>query len=199
MKERYDCCHLHPLNPGVVVRLQGRVLPGSQGKLIAPLSRRDCVHFSASASVKRHDGIHALPVAFHSMCVDFIISLLDAPEIKIKVCGHDVALFDSDKGMTQDQRRFSDSPDHWQDFILTHRASGAEAQSSAALRSESTSLEFREVALVAGAVVTCVGELRQGHDGVLRLFPCGELHAEQPTGVQSGGFGERWRTSWEKP
>jgi len=200
MKDRYDCCHFQPLSPGLVLRLQGTVTAGRLGSLVAPLSKRDCVHFSASASTKRHDGIHPLPIAFHSMCVDFTITLLDAPEIQIKVCGHDVVLFDSDKGMTQDQRRFSDSPDHWQDFIMTHRAPGAEAQSSAALRSETSSLEFREVALVTGAVVTCVGELRQGHDGVLRLFPCGEVGAEGPIGdVHQGISGERWRTSWERP
>jgi len=199
MKERYDCCHFQPLNPGKVLRLQGIVKPGRLGQLVAPLSRRDCVHFSACASTKRHDGIHAIPVAFHSMCVDFTITLLDAPEIQIAVCGHDVALFESDKkGMTQDQRRFQDSPDHWQDFILTHRADPS--QTCAALRSETSLLEFREVALLTGAIVTCVGELRQGPDGMLRLFPCGEVGAEGVAGdVHPGIFGERWRTSWERP
>jgi len=202
MKERYDCCHFQPLSPGLTLRLQGTVTPGRQGKLVAPLSRRDCVHFSASASSKRHDGIHALPVAFHSVCSDFSITLLDAPHITIVVYGQDVALFDSKNGTTQDQRRFSESPDHWQDFILTHRAPGAVGVCSAALRSDANFLEFREVALVAGTVVTCVGELRQGHDGVLRLFPCGEGGVHRPAdgaGAQPGIFRERWRTSWERP
>jgi len=61
-------------------------------------------------------------------------------------------------------------------------------------------LEFREVALLTGAIVTCVGELRQGPDGMLRLFPCGEVGAEGVAGdVHPGIFGERWRTSWERP
>lgn len=200
MKERYDCCHFQPISPGLTLRLQGTVTAGRQGKLVAPLSRQDCVHFSASASTKRHDGIHGLPVAFHSVCVDFTITLLDAPDIEVTICGQDVALFDSNQCVTEDQRRFSDSPDHWQDFILTHRAPGTMGLSSAALRSESGSLEFREVALITGAVVTCVGELRQCHDGVLRLFPCGEFGPERSAGdVRAGNFGERWRTSWEKP
>jgi hypothetical protein len=197
-KERYDCCHFQPLSPGLLLRLQGKVTPGSQGKLVAPLSRQDCVHFSASASAKRHDGIHALPVAFHSVCCDFTITLLDAPDIQIEVYGEDVALFDIKKGTTEDQRRFSESPDHWQDFILTHRAPGTVGPSSAALRSEKALLDYREVALVAGTVVTCVGELRRSHDGVLRLYPCEEVRPEHPDGAQSAIFGERWRTSWER-
>jgi len=195
-KERYDCCHFQPLSPGVVLRIQGKVIPGRQGKLVAPLSRRDCVHFSASASSKRHDGIHALPVAYHSSCVDFAITLLDAPHIQIAIRGQEVALFDTTKGKTEDQRRFSESPDNWQDFILTHRAPGE--MSSAALRSESASLDFREVALVVGTVVTCVGEVRRGYNGVLELFPCEEVSAEHSGGMQPNIFGERWRTSWER-
>merc|ERR1719420_2311437 len=200
MKERYDCCHFQPLSPGLVLRIQGKVTAGRQGKLIAPLSKRDCVHFSASASTKRHDGIHALPVAFQSVCVDFTVALLDAPDVQVTICGQDVALFDSKTCVTEDQRRFSDSPDHWQDFILTHRAPGAMGLSSAALRSESGSLEFREVALVTGAVVTCMGELRRCHDGTLRLFPCEEIGLQRPSdGIKPSKLGETWRTSWEKP
>jgi len=199
LKERYDCCHFQPISPGLVHRLQGTVTAGRQGKLVAPLSKRECVHFSASASTKRHDGIHGLPVAFHSVCVDFTVALLDAPDVQITICGQDVALFDSKMCVTEDHRRFSDSPDHWQDFILTHRAPGATGLSSAALRSESGSLEFREVALTTGAIVTCMGELRQGHDGVLRLFPCGEIGVQRPSdGIKPGKLGETWRTSWEK-
>eukprot|EP00746_Dinoflagellata_sp_MGD_P133993 gnl/MRDRNA2_/MRDRNA2_67786_c0_seq1.p1 gnl/MRDRNA2_/MRDRNA2_67786_c0~~gnl/MRDRNA2_/MRDRNA2_67786_c0_seq1.p1 ORF type:complete len:551 (-),score=85.07 gnl/MRDRNA2_/MRDRNA2_67786_c0_seq1:120-1772(-) len=200
LKERYDCCHFQPLSPGLVHRLQGTVTAGRQGKLVAPLSKRECVHFSASASTKRHDGIHALPVAFHSVCVDFTLALLDAPDVQVTICGQDVALFDSKMCVTEDQRRFSDSPDHWQDFILTHRAPGATGVSSAALRSDSGSLEFREVALATGSIVTCMGELRQGHDGVLRLFPCGEIGVQRPSDdTKLGKFGDTWRTSWEKP
>lgn len=200
IKERYDCCHFEPLNPGVVLRLQGTVVAGSQGKLIAPLSRRDCVHFSASVSSKRHDGINALPIAFHSVCVDFTLTLLDAPHIQISVYGQDVSLFDITRGTTQDQRRFSESPDHWQDFILTHRAPGHVGATSASLRSENASLEFREVALFAGAIVTCVGELRRGHDGMLRLFPCEDVSAVQNNDAPIPNMvGERWRTSWERP
>lgn len=198
MKERYDCCHFQPLSPGVMLRLQGIVTPGSQGKLVAPLSRRDCVHFSASVSAKRHDGINALPIAFHSVCADFTLKLLDAPHIEVAVYGQDIALFDMKKGTTQDQKRFSESPDHWQDFVLTHRAPGIPG--SAALRSENASLEFREVALVAGAVVTCVGELRRVHDGSLRLFPCEEVNTDHDGSAQHESvFRERWRTSWERP
>jgi hypothetical protein len=199
MKERYDCCHCQPMSPGLVFRLEGIVTVGRQGKLVAPLSKQDCVHFSASAASKRHDGIHALPVAFQSVCVDFTITLLDAPHVQVAVSGQDVALFDIKKGTTQDQRRFSESPDHWQDFILTHRAFGTIGASSAALRSENASLEFREVALVAGSVVTCVGELRRGHDGVLRLAPFEDVSAEHRGSAQSGIFAEPWRTSWERP
>jgi hypothetical protein len=200
IKERYDCCHFEPLSPGVVFRLQGTVNAGSQGKLVAPLSRRDCVHFSASVSSKRHDGINALPIAFHSVCMDFTLTLLDAPHVQVTVYGQDVALFDMTKGTTQDQRRFSESPDHWQDFILTHRAPGHAGASSASLRSENASLEFREVALFTGAIVTCVGELRRGHDGALHLFPCEEIDSGQRGDAsQFRTFGERWRTSWERP
>jgi hypothetical protein len=199
IKERYDCCHFQPISPGLVLRLQGTVTSGRQGTLIAPLSKQECVHFSTSASTKRHDGIHALPLAFHSVCVDFTVALLDAPDVQVTICGQDVALFDSKVCVTEDQRRFSDSPDHWQDFILTHRAPGAMGVSSAALRSETGSLEFREVALVTGALVTCMGELRQGHDGTLRLFPCGEISTQRPSdGLNPGKMGESWRTSWER-
>lgn len=200
-KERYDCAIFQPFSPGVVVRLQGKVLAGPQ-TLRAPLTRRSCVHFSASASAQRHDGIHQVPIAFHSVCADFTVALLDAAHITFKVCGQDIALFDMQKGNLYEEQRFADAPDHWQDFVLAHRAPSGDALASAALRTDLRKLEFRQVALDVGAVVTCVGELRRGHDGALELVPwqssSTKFFAPEKKDESKLSLSDRWRTSWER-
>jgi hypothetical protein len=144
--------------------------------------------------------MHPVPVAFASASVDFVISLRDAPQVRINLRGEDVSLFDVGKGRCVQRKSFAAAPEHWQDFILTHRAAapGNDWQTSSHLRSDGTLLEFQECALLVGVLATFVGELHRGADGALTLRPLQiESHSPDISGTHSFDLQERWRTSWE--
>jgi hypothetical protein len=200
----YDCTFSKPLSSCQLLRIEARVEGPVAGgtALTAPLTGQTCVLYSVAVSRKLHYDIDPAPVAFASDSIDFVISLKDSPQVRINLLTEDVSLFDMKRGRQVQRRSFSTAPDKWQDFILTHRA-GTEWQTSSQLRSDSSSLEFQECALLCGTLATFVGELHRGADGMLSLRP---LQLDGPAGDISGaglvrtrstGLSERWRTSWE--
>jgi hypothetical protein len=203
----YDCIFSKPLSSCELLRIEARV-EGPQAhcaELVAPLTGQACVLYSVAVSKQLHDGMHPVPVAFASASSDFVISLRDAPQTRINLRGEDVSLFDVGKGRCVQRKSFAAAPEHWQDFILTHRAAapGNDWQTSSHLRADSTSLEFQECALHVGMLATFVGELHRGADGTLTLRP---LQVESRSADIAGGHSrlngfevqERWRTSWER-
>lgn len=159
-----------PLKPGKLVRIQGRVVPESQGSLVAPLSSQQCVMYSASISHQRHDGIHQ-PVAFRSESTDFAIELSGSPTLRIAVHSQDVALFDMVEGKLVREYSLAEAPDAWRAFLLAHCVPGQDASSSVSLGTDDSALDFRESALVQGAEVTCIGEIARDRNGSLALLP----------------------------
>jgi len=159
-----------PLNPGILMRIQGRVVLESQGSLVAPLSGQNCVMYSASVSHQRHDGIHQ-PVAFRSESTDFAIELSGAPHLCINVHSHDVVLFDMVGGKRMRECALSEAPDSWRAFLLAHCVAGQDASSGAALGRCDSILDFRESALMQGVEVTCIGEIARDRNGRLGLYP----------------------------
>lgn len=202
----YDCLLMQPQEHEGAVRLEGRVVAPPTAALRAPITKRSCALFSASAAEKRLDGVNPPPLAFHAMNADFDILPFGDSGLRIKVRGQDVALFDMIGGRHAEVHALGDAPEHLQDFVRAHRvaASGASptatGRRSPSSRSEvSTAVEFRESLLEDGAVVTCVGELRRVATGEICLWPLStplspafasaSSQARSPTG---GGF-----TSWE--
>jgi len=184
MSGGYDCKISKPLSSCQLLRLEATVIGPREGKtLTSPLSRQACVVYSAAVSRQLHDDIHPFPVAFASSSVDFVVSLLEAPHMRVNLLGGDVSLFDMKKGQRVVRRPFAGAPEHFQDFVLSHRAAPAAESgaawpgSSAPLRADAAPLEFRECALLVGAQITIVGELHRGADGSLALRPG---HRDEP-------------------
>jgi hypothetical protein len=134
--------------------------------------------------------------------VDFVISLRDAPHMRINLLAQEVSLFDMCRGITVQRQAYAAAPERWQDFVLKHRA-GTEWQTSAQMRADSSCLEFQECALICGTLVTFVGELHRGADGMLSLKPLQSDSLPQDildtpeTRPSSISTSEQWRTSWE--
>jgi len=53
---------------GMLLRVRGRVVPAGPDRahLVAPISGRPCVMYSASVSPQSQDGVHPQPIARHS-------------------------------------------------------------------------------------------------------------------------------------
>lgn len=188
----YDCAFSKPVASRQLVRIIAEV-KGPEGAmpLKAPLTQRPCVLFSAIASRKLHDGMHPLPVAFSANHVDFVVALVESPEIFIEVPASEVSLFETCQAGFSKVVPFPCAPDHWQDFVSANLVKGASSTSSAdhrletQLRAEGSAMEFQECALSIGSIVTLVGELVRSSSGKLTL--------------QSFRNQELWqRTSWER-
>merc|ERR1719326_2108339 len=108
------------------MRIQGRVVSKSTADMVAPLSGRSCVLYSASVSQHRHDGVHQPPVAFESSSRDFAIQLEDCPEMLLEVNSQDVFPFDMESGRYASEIALMDAPDTWRGFMLANLTLGAE-------------------------------------------------------------------------
>lgn len=192
----YDCVLSKPMSSRMLMRLEATVEgPTSGSALTAPLMQQSCVLYWTSVTRQLHEGMQPVPVAFASSSISFTISLVDAPGVRIELRGEDVSLFDMCSGRRTETLRFADAPEHWQDFVLSHRAAGpgGDWQSSAVLRGDDASLEFQECALAVGASVTFVGELHRAAGGGLSLVPLRTDDRKPRWPAESIG----WRTSWE--
>jgi len=193
----YDCAVQRPWSSGKPVRFAARVSLKGSSPLQAPLTRRECVLYSAGASRRLHDGMHPVSVAYSSLCLDFDVTVLDAPDISVSVGGSDVLLFDQHSGLHSVTETYNDAPNHCQVFATSHRASAIDegsswtpldcAIASQHLALDSPLLEFQESALLVGAAVTLVGELHRSAEGQLSLQPWKQRADHEP-----------WRTSWER-
>jgi len=187
MRGGYDCTFSKPLSSQLLLRIEAYVQDPLVGSLLtAPLTQQTCVFYSSVVSQKLHDGVHPVPVAFASASVNFSVALADAPHMRIDIQGKDMAFFDMKDGKSV-QRRSRRIPEHWEDFISTHRTAPR-----ATSPVNDGSLEFQECTLLVGTLVTLIGELHRGSNGTLSLRPFPE-----DTACMSSAPRERWRTSWE--
>lgn len=162
----YDCLLLQPQALCGPVRIEGVVAVGPDSELRAPLARRKCVLFTTAAFEVTLNGVSDKPAAYSSRNVDFEVRMCTSSKenIKIRVRGQDVALFDMSGGGRRERSVLKDAPGHFQDFV---RANPPFMQ----IPRESVVLDFTESLLGAGAMVTCVGELRREHTGEIGLWP----------------------------
>lgn len=162
-----------PLNPGILMRLKGRVA-ASCASLSAPLSSQPCAMYCASVSQQRQDGVHQPPLAFRTAASDFrvLVEVADgeAP-VPLMVCGADVNLFDVSVGLFGASKRLEEASEAWRGFALAHLVQGFEAKAAFDLSATGAVLDFRESSLLVGAEVTCVGEVARDAGGALTLCP----------------------------
>eukprot|EP00928_Gymnodinium_smaydae_P046894 TRINITY_DN31268_c0_g1_i1.p1 TRINITY_DN31268_c0_g1~~TRINITY_DN31268_c0_g1_i1.p1 ORF type:complete len:554 (+),score=138.00 TRINITY_DN31268_c0_g1_i1:114-1775(+) len=184
----YDCALAWPWSSGRPVRLVARVegpVAGAGDPLLSPLTRQECVLYSASASRRIHEGMHPFSVAFASAAAStFSVRLLDDEELEVEVSGDDVLLLGAQQvGGCAESRRLCEAPEHWQTFATEgaarRRLLAEGVISSDALVGDDPVLEFQERALLVGATVTLVGELHRCPDGRLTLQPW-RWHADAP-------------------
>lgn len=207
----YDCPISRPLSSRRLLRLAGEIVgPRVGSPLAAPLTARPCVLYSAWASRKLHEGVLPVPVAFSSMNVEFVVSLADAPEVRVTVEGCDVMLFDMCGGRCTHSWGFAEAPERWQDFVFTHKCAVPcgepwtmnMSSSSSTSHGEDGPLEFLECVLLVGAMATLVGELCRDFAGDLSLRPLREEREDDRvlydcTPIYADSPREPWRTSWE--
>ena len=182
----YDCALSKPVSSGQPLKLLCRIegaLPGGPpplGLLRAPLSQRSCVCFRAVA-----EGSAPKKAA---EAVDFQVSLVGAPWIRIDVQGHEVKLLNAEGAYTPYQV-FGDLPKHWKNFVSPERDSkflfGLPSPQPPAPEGQ---FRFREDVLQVGSEVVLCGELIRDSSG--RVFL-------QPWQAQSDGADAFLRTSWE--
>lgn len=200
----YDCLLLQPQAAAGVTRLEGTVLASPRAVLQAPLARCGCVLFSASAAEIRLDSVRAPPVAFCAMSSDFeVVPWTAGSELRVRVCGRHVVLFDTTPGSCQHIRTsLSDAPAHLRDFVRAHRTTAAASADASAVGG--AVLEFTECMLAVGAVVTCVGELRREPTGELGLWPLQQDLSDSdhaPDALEGAGPARQavpGLTSWER-
>lgn len=167
----YDCAISKPVSSGRTVRFQVQVEgPLSGIPLTSPLSRKPCVLYSAGVSSPSFEGLNPMSVAYAADSQAFVVSLLEAPHVRIEVRGDEVSLFEMSEGFLSQRAKFNSVPNHWQEFALSRRLSATyHSPPASRLYSEDPVLEFQECALHVGAHLTCVGELRRREDGVLTV------------------------------
>lgn len=172
------------LNSGALVRLQGRVRCRPAGCLTAPFSDRACAMYSASVTRCRHDNIHSPPLAYHAVRNDFVLEVAGEPGVSLLVHSHDVELFSMAEGLHVREHVFSAAPEPCRGFVVSHMLAASDASSQFGacvdLSSDGADLEFKECALLEGALVSCVGQIVRDRKGDLGLHPW------QPESVDSG-------------
>merc|ERR1719401_2245080 len=117
--------------------------------LVAPISCRPCVMYSASVSHHRQDGVHQPPIAFHSHGVNFAIEVSENPHIKVEVHSQDVALFDMAAGRFSCEQAFAEASESRVAFTLQHCNPVKNQSMNDVELGFDGKLEFRECALAA--------------------------------------------------
>eukprot|EP00435_Cladocopium_sp_Y103_P045386 s935_g13.t1 len=178
----YDCALSRPASSGQAVRLVVRIegpLPGGPpplGLLRAPLSQRSCVFFSAAVEEIPGKGESTRSPLQKKVAdsVDFQVSLVGAPSIRIDVTGSDLTVLDALEDNWTPPQSLNSLPRPWREFLeVSQLATGK--------------FRFREDVLLVGSEVVLCGELLRDSRG--RIFL-------QPSKAPEAGC-ESWRTSWE--
>lgn len=191
----YDCAIMRPLSSRQLIRLEARVEEAASGFcLFTPLTQQACVRFNSTVSGHVNGTSPPVPMSHHSASIDFIITLLDAPHVRIEIEGKDLSTFDMSAGRLTAKRTFDSAARHWQEFAMTYQI-GGKAQPAARFRSENAVLEFQETAIGLGTSITIIGELQRNAFGTLLLRPAIQ-DADENVPPQNN---EAWRTSWETP
>mmetsp|Transcript_13135 Transcript_13135/g.24203 ORF Transcript_13135/g.24203 Transcript_13135/m.24203 type:complete len:443 (+) Transcript_13135:169-1497(+) len=174
-RKSYDCLFAQPQEDLVCCRLVGRVKATTAATLQSPVSGQDCVLYSASAVELRMDGVHALPVAFDAVTLDFALELPGSKgETEVHICGKDVALFAQEAGRHHRRMALKDAEESLQSFVRTHRVGCAIGSPLCASTPDGAraTMNFSESCLPVGSLVCCVGKLHRSMTGRLELLPC---------------------------
>merc|ERR1719502_1332325 len=106
----YDCAIMRPLASRQLIRLEAKVEEAASGFCLwTPLTQQACVRFAASVSRQLDGCSGSVPMANHCASIDFVISLLDAPHVRIEIEGIGLGTFDMSTGHTTAKRTFDSS------------------------------------------------------------------------------------------
>lgn len=160
------------------MRIEGP-LPGGPpplGLLRAPLSQRSCVFFSAAVEEIPGKGESSQSPLQKKVVdsVDFQVSLVGAPSIRIDVTGSDLTVLDALEDNWTPSQSLNSLPRPWREFLEVSQSTTGK-------------FRFREDVLLVGSEVVLCGELLRDSRG--RFFL-------QPSKAPKAGC-ESWRTSWE--
>jgi hypothetical protein len=150
---------------GRLVRLEVKI-EGTfdRNPIQAPLTQRNCVMYSANATCQGE----SMAAARDSKQSDFIVSLVDAPWVKVLVASSDVSCFDMRSGLWHHSERLVDAPEALKVFVVENMNPDCLAESPSSDR-DAKRIDFEETSLLVGGVVTLVGLLRPSPGGQLVL------------------------------
>jgi hypothetical protein len=172
----YECAITRPLSSKQLLRLEARVEEAISGFCLwSPLTQRACVHFVATVS--RHFGKRQVPLAYQTSGTDFIVSLLDAPHVRVEIQSQDVSTFDMLIGHCNHKRTRGSASQEWKGFLESNPVQTKTWKPSTKLAPQSE-LVFQETAILLGAKVTVLGELHRNSVGTLVLCPWSESSNE---------------------
>jgi hypothetical protein len=168
----YECAITRPLSSKQLLRLEARVEEAISGFCLwSPLTKRTCVHFVATVS--RHVGKRSVPLAYKTAGTDFIVSLLDAPHVRVEIQNQDVSTFDMLIGHCNHKRTHGSASQEWKGFLESNPVQTKTWKPSTKFAPQSE-LVFQETAILLGAKVTVLGELHRNSVGTLVLCPWSE-------------------------
>jgi len=154
-----------PLSSGRLVRFEAKVEGTFDRSTIStPLTRRSCVMYSASAKCQGE----SIAAARDAKQSDFIVSLVDAPWVKVLVASGDVVCFDMHSGIWSLSERLVDAPEILKAFVVENINPDCLAESPSSER-DAKKLNFEESSLLVGSIITLVGKLCQSPGGQLVL------------------------------
>jgi len=183
-----------PLDMKKRVQLSVRIEEPSSRVLETPITKRRCVFYSADVSQLEDQRTgRSVGLAAAEQGIDFEVSLIDMPNVKVLVRGSDVRLMHFEEGRCALTSSFEDAPHHWQAFAVEQRNGEACEQPMA----DGKLLNFQENALLIGARVTIDGQLHCTRDGRLVVLPCDDTDEEDPTQKATQRAKAGWRSSWE--
>jgi len=156
----------------VVARIEGLM---DRSTMQSPLTQQACVMYSAAAMVNGE----VSPSAKCSKRADFIVSMVNAPWVKILVEGGDVLCFGMKGGLwlwQHTKKSKEEIPDHVKEFVISQTGENQMVDPELEhppcggdVAVDWDVVELEESALVVGSVVTLVGKLCRGPGGQLSL------------------------------
>lgn len=153
------------------VRIEGLL---DRSTICSPLARKDCVMYSAAAVPKGELD----PTAVSSKRADFIVCMADAPWVKILIEGADVLCFGMKDGFWHSsEKSLQKAPEYLQEFVGSntkaqtsqHRDGGEPSKQA---QRHGDAMDFEEVALGVGSIITLVGIICRGPGGQLSMQCC---------------------------
>lgn len=183
------------VSSGRPVRLEVKIEGAFDRSLMhTPLTQKSCVMYSAMAKCQGE----SIAIANDARQSDFIVSLVDAPWIKVLVSCVDVLCFDMQNGLWRHSENLVSAPEVLKAFVVANMNPDCLAESPSS-ENDAKKIDFEECSLLVGSIVTLVGKLCQSPSGQMILQPWEVLAQGSFTCDCSSAFPKHPPGKWHSP